>query len=61
MESIEQKENFIPKKEKREFIATPTNGDKPRKFEAEYEEIRPNVWQMVVGTLKDLGSTQAEK
>jgi len=58
MENNENKENFLSKKEKRQFIASPTSGGESRKFEAEYEEIRSGVWEIVAGTLKDLGPVE---
>lgn len=58
---FEQQKEFKPHREKRRFRATPTDEEEVHWFEAEYEEIRPGVWQKVPGTEKDLGPVPKEK
>ncbi len=62
MENSERNFNKIPEnqraRKKEQFIACPTNGISCHKFEAEYWETYPGVWEMVPGTQKDLGPVE---
>ena len=48
------------RREIRKFIACLISFNELHWFEAEYEEIFPGVWQMVPGTLRDLGPISKE-
>lgn len=57
----EGEENFQPTYKKRVSIINPVGGGEKRKVEIEYKEIRPNVWEKVPGSEKDLGPAIAQK
>lgn len=61
MENSDRFKNIIPenerKRELRRFSACPTHSMGYHNFEAEYWEIYPDVWQIIPGTEKDLGSS----
>lgn len=47
-----------PRRKRVRFKASPINSPEVHWFEAEYEEIKPGVWQKVYGTEKDLGPVE---
>ena len=47
--------NFQPKYKKEISIVNPTGSGAKRKIEAEYKEIRPDVWEKIPGSERDLG------
>lgn len=50
----EGEENFQPTYKKEIIICVPVAGGEKRRVEVEYKQIRPNVWEKIPGSEKDL-------
>lgn len=48
-----------PRRKWARFKASPIDKSEVHWFEAEYEEIKPGVWQKIYGTEKDLGPVKS--
>ena len=53
----EEDKNFQPRYKKEISISNPVGNGGKRKVEVEYKEIRPNVWEKIYGSEKDLRPT----
>ena len=51
----EEDKNFQPRFKKEISVSNSAGNGGKRKVEVEYKEIRPNVWEKVPGSEKDLG------